>query len=105
MERHGHVDEGESIGLSEDEVHRLLAVERRRLALDVLAGGGPRGLAALAEEVVERERDGDRTEHAVHLAMVDLYHCHLPLMADLGVIEFDRREKRVVGCRIAPEVA
>lgn len=105
MERQKYVDKGEAIGLSEDDVHRLLAAERRRMALDVLAGGGPWGLEELAEAIVERERHGDVTEHAVSRAMVDLYHAHLPLMADLGAIEYDRRERRVVGCRIGLEVA
>lgn len=105
METQEHVDGGEAIGLSEDDAHRLLATERRRIALEILAAGGPRGLEELAEELVERERHGDVTRHAVQRAMVDLYHCHLPLMADLGAIEFDRRRKRVVGCRIGLEVA
>lgn len=105
METRNYVAGGQAIGPSEDEVHRLLAADRRRLALDVLPAGGPRGLEGLAEEVVGRERRGDVTEHAVHRTIVDLYHCHLPLMTDLDAIEFDRREKRVVGCRIAPEVA
>ena len=104
MEPQKHLDGGEAIGLDEDDAHRLLAAERRRVALDVLAGGGPWQLEELAEEIVDRERHGDVTEHAVKRAMVDLYHAHLPLMADLGAIEYDHRERRVVGCRFGLEV-
>lgn len=101
MERLEHVEGGEAIGLGEDDAHRLLAVERRRLAIDVLPEGGPWGLRALAEAIVVRERHGDVTEDAVNRTMVGLHHAHLPMMAELGAIEYDRSERRVVGCRIS----
>ena len=85
--------------------HRLLAAERRRVALDVLASRGPMSLEALAEGVVDRERQGDVTREAVGRVMTDLYHRHLPLMADLGVVEFDRRERRISSRGIGLEVA
>lgn len=100
MERQEYIDGGKAIGLSEDEVHRLLAAGRRRLVLEVLAGGGPTGLESLAEEIVRREGRDAVTDHAVRRAMVDLYHRHLPLMADLGAIEYDRRSGRVEACRM-----
>lgn len=100
MERQEHTDGGNAIGLSEDEVHRLLAAGRRRLALEVLAQGGPMGLEALSEEVVRREGRDDVTRGAVERVVVDLYHRHLPLMADLGAIEYDRGSRRVEACRI-----
>ena len=100
LEVQGYIEEGEEIGLSEDEVHRLLGAERRRLALDVLAAGGPWELEELAVELLIREGREPADEHAVQQAMITLYHCHLPLMDDLGAIEFDRRSMRVEGCRM-----
>ena len=102
MEEQEHVDGGhgegaEATGPTDEEVHRLLAAERRRFALELLADGGPWELEELAEAVVERERQGDVTERAVRRTMVDLYHRHLPLMADLEAVEFDHRRRRVVG--------
>ena len=100
LEARGYIDEGEAIGLNEDEVHRLLAAERRRLTLDILSEGGPWELEELATELLARENRDPADEHAVQRAMIALYHRHLPLMDDLGAIEFDRRSKRVDGCRL-----
>lgn len=100
LEARGYIDEGEAIGLNEDQVHRLLAAERRRLTLDILAEGGPWELEELAAELLAREDTDPDDEHALRRAMVALYHCHLPMMDDLGAIEFDRRSMRVEGCRM-----
>ena len=105
MKFQGYMDEGEAIGLNEDEVHRLLAAERRRLAVEVLADRGPMDLECLAEAIVDREAGDVRDERTLQRAKIDLYHCHLPLMADLGAIEFDRRSKRVEDCRLGAGVA
>ena len=105
MKFQGYMDEGEAIGLNEDELHRLLAAERRRLAMEVLADRGPMDIEHLAEAIVDREAGDVRDERTLKRAKIDLYHCHLPLMADLGAIEFDRRTKRVVDCRIGTGIA
>ena len=105
MELQAYIDEGEAIGLSEDDVHRLLAAERRRVALDVLAERGPMGVERLAEAIVDHEAGDVRDERTIRRAMIDLYHCHLPLMADLGAIVFDHGSMRVEDCRIGAEVA
>ena len=105
METRAYIEEGEAIGLDEGDVHRLIAAERRRLALEVLSDGRPRRIEDLAEEIVGREGHDGATGHAVHRATIDLYHRHLPLMADLGAIEFDRRSKRIERCRIGVGVA
>lgn len=104
MERQGLIDGGKAIGLSEDEVHRLLGAERRRLALEVLAEDGATDLESLAEDIVRREGHGAVTEGTVRRVTVDLYHRHVPLMADLGAVEFDRGSRRIVACRLETEV-
>lgn len=100
METRAYIEEGEAIGLNEGEVHRLLAAERRRLALEVLSDGEPRRIEDLTEEIVRREGDEELTTHAIKRATIDHYHSHLPLMDDLGAIEFDRRTKRIERCWI-----
>lgn len=100
MERQGLIDGGKAIGLSEDEVHRLLGAERRRLALELLAERGATDLESLAEDIVRREGHDAVSEGAIKRVTIDLYHRHVPLMADLGVIEFDRGSRRVVACRL-----
>lgn len=105
MVRQEYIDGWKAIGLSEDEVHRLLAAGRRRLALEVLAGGGPTDLDSLAEEIVRLEGHDDATENSIRRMKVDLYHRHLPLMADLGAVEYDRRTGRVEARRVEVEVS
>lgn len=101
MDIRGHTDRGGEIGLTEDDVHRLLSAERRRLALEVLEERGPMGIEDLATAIVEREDpDAAGTTDATRRTMVDLYHRHLPMMDDLGAVEFDRQSRRVVSCLV-----
>lgn len=62
MERRAYIEEGEAIGPSEGDVHRLLAVDRRRLALEVIAERGPTGLDPRVDEVVRRDADVEVAE-------------------------------------------
>jgi predicted transcriptional regulator len=104
MEVHGNIDGVDEIGLTESDVHRLLAADRRRLALDVLSERGSMGLGELAEAVVEREGEAREPPFdAVRRTKVDLYHRHLPLMADMGVVSFDPMTEFVAECRISVE--
>lgn len=77
--------------LSESDRHRLLGVERRRHVLSVLARRRPPvDVETLATEVAARESGVDGPdEDAVERVAVSLHHTHLPLMADLGVVEYD----------------
>lgn len=85
-------------GLTETERHSLLLAERRRLALTILA---ERTTAVrfedLAAEIAEREDGCDPTDaETVHCIEVTLHHNHLPKMADLGVIDYDRESGHLV---------
>ncbi|MFB6184706.1 MAG: hypothetical protein ABEI96_09150 [Haloarculaceae archaeon] len=79
--------------LSERERHRLLASDRRRVALDALATlTPPVDLTDLATTVARQESgpvDPRRVE-------ITLHHQHLPLLADLGVVAYDPDARRVV---------
>jgi hypothetical protein len=90
-------DRPELAACSDDERYRLLAAERRRVVLDVLADReAPIGLEALATAVAGRVSDvespgAEETEQA----MISLHHQHLPVMADVGAIEYDPDAKVV----------
>ncbi|WP_255171331.1 DUF7344 domain-containing protein [Natrononativus amylolyticus] len=80
--------------LSTSDQHRLLASERRRLTLDILDGNAaPIELTELATQIVARE-DGSVpvTEDAVNRMAVSLHHIHLPLMAEMGVLDYEPHE-------------
>ena len=84
-------------GLTEHERHRLLADDRRRLALDILAAqSSPHGLDALAREIVRREDRRDAADGEVLTRVkIALHHKHLPHMDDIDVIDYDPITHRV----------
>lgn len=87
-----------SANLTESEHHRLLADDRRKLALDILAGRTTAvGLAELASGVLAREDGVDAIdEAAVERVACQLHHVHLPLMDEFGVVDYDLETNRVV---------
>jgi len=93
--------------LSEDEFHHLFRSKRRRTTLAVLARRiAPVELADLAEAVAEREDGVDATdEESIEELEILLHHLHLPMMADLGVIEYDPETSYVESCpdRLTPD--
>jgi len=84
-------------GLSTSDYHELLAANRRRVVLDVLADRTtPVDLEDLAAAIAAREADGDRTEkEAVEQVALCLHHNHLPKIAEFGVIDYDPEARRV----------
>lgn len=96
--KRAHDGPTEAAELTEDDRHRLLAAERRRIALDVLAERTvPVDLETLAAAVAARETDDpdEPTGDAVERVAVTLHHAHLPRMADYGVIDYDRESGQV----------
>lgn len=87
-----------TVELSESDRHLLLAVERRRVALDLLTEGGALiFLDDLAAAVAEREANGTvATDEVVERVAVSLHHGHLPKMEELGVIEYYPDERLVI---------
>jgi len=77
--------------VDESELHRLLWDEQRRTVIDVLSEAERAvELAALARAVADR--DGVPQENA----RVQLHHVHLPMLADVGVVDYDRDASVVV---------
>lgn len=90
--------------LSATDRHRLLASQRRRIVLDVVgARTAPVGLDELAAAVATREADGDAVDgETLDRVRGSLYHCHLPMLADLAVVVYDVEAQRVaaVDCNV-----
>lgn len=77
--------------LSETDRHRLLTSERRRRILALLSN---RTAAITCQElaellVVAEHGHSDPSADALRQARVSLHHCHLPMLSDLGLIEYD----------------
>ena len=76
-----------------------LADRRRRILLDVLSeNGGPVVVEELVEQIHERERteftDTPSDDTLVGIT-VALYHNHLPMMSEAGVIDVDHETNTV----------
>ena len=93
----GTHDYPSTVTLPDGERHRVLASDRRRHVLDIVATRSrPVALDSLAAAVLAREgadpADGEAREHAA----ISLHHVHLPLLDDYDVLEYDAEENRVV---------
>lgn len=85
----GYSSQQEQISL--DDVHRLLASERRRLILSYLITrpNEPVPRDDLIDVVVENEYpDPGPATHRVRVES-DVHHVHLPNLADAGVLDYD----------------
>lgn len=71
--------------------HELLRSSRRRFVLGYLLGEDqPLSVEELVEAVTDWEFGEDATERNREDVAISLHHAHLPRMADLGVVEYDR---------------
>ncbi|QCJ48345.1 hypothetical protein FCF25_14950 [Haloprofundus sp. MHR1] len=86
--------------LTATEYHRLHASKQRRTALDVLESRNPPvDLEELAAAIAARaEGMGTADDEAIDRIALRLHHAHLPMMADLGVIDYDPDVKSVEFC-------
>lgn len=85
------------VELSESDRHLLLAVERRRVTLDIITSGtAPIYLDDLASAVAEREANETvATDETVERVAVSLHHNHLPKMEDFGVVDYDQQTRLI----------
>lgn len=76
--------------LTASERHRLLAADRRRLALVVLVERtAPVELDELAADVAAREAESIATDdETIEHVAIELHHAHLPKLASAGVLEY-----------------
>lgn len=90
-------EQAEAGELTDSERHRVLADERRRALLDVLAADPqPAGLGDVAGALAETAPCSDAD---VEDLLVSLHHVHLPLLDDVGVLEYDPERRRVQAIR------
>lgn len=88
-------------GASIDELLGILADERRRALVSVLAtrdDPGPVDIEELSRAVVALETNTDATDVAeddLRRVRLTLHHVHLPKMADYGLISYDQDRKAV----------
>ncbi|WP_312909471.1 DUF7344 domain-containing protein [Natronosalvus caseinilyticus] len=94
-----------SIDLTTSDRHRLLADDRRRLVLDILAGTTtPVDLEELAAGVAAREEGVDTPdEEGADRVATTLHHHHLPKMADMHVLEYDSETNVIAPSGVALE--
>lgn len=77
-----------AIDLAPTERYRLLAADRRRLAIELLAQErSPIGRNALAAKIARRENDREPDSDAISDVERSLHHVHLPKLAAAGVID------------------
>lgn len=91
-----------------DELLRVLASSTRRQTVRLVAGQDESvSVAALADALGERDRDGatsgerdraapvTRTDGGDEMLQTNLYHVHLPKLADADVVTYERETEQV----------
>lgn len=91
---------------TETERHRLLASERRRAVLDVLTTlATPVDLEVLVESVTAYEARAEApTDERTGRVAISLHHQHLPMMSEVGVLEYDPSTNRVESTALPDDV-
>lgn len=83
----------------DDQVVRVLADRQRRCVLESLkAATAPVGLADLAVELAHRDSDaaaGASFDETARRMRIRLHHCHLPMLDDAGLIDYDAENQHV----------
>lgn len=91
--------DGDAEDLTNSEWHELLASERRRELLDVLADRTtPVELEKVAVLTVVEGDDPDAgapDDGSVQRVATTLHHTHLPKMAEAGVLDYDPQSRRI----------
>jgi len=88
------MDPGNELG----QTFEALSDSRKRRVLDLLAENGEMTLTALAADLAASEAGAPTdslTRSTVNVVRVDLYHRHLPQLADLGLVDDVDDETRV----------
>ena len=82
--------------ISTDKMLRLVSDRRRRRLLRLLADRGDGELTDLADAIADDgASSGGAAREASERVETKLYHVHLPLLADHGLVEFDSRSGTV----------
>lgn len=87
--------EAGTIELDRSARHELLAVRRRRLAIDVLESRvASIDLETIAREIAVRE-DADPSPETVERIAIELHHNHLPRLDEYGLVGYEPKARLV----------
>lgn len=79
-----------------NELFHVLADRRRRYVLHCLEESEtPMALTDIVDELVHWENESLSTAVDRERIHISLYHCHLPKLADLGLVSYDKDQKTV----------
>lgn len=78
------------------ELHRIAASERRRIVLAaLLETSGWVSVEDVASRIANRTERPTASDDRRSTIEIELVHCHLPLLDDAELIEFDRERRRL----------
>lgn len=82
--------------MDEDVIFEGLSHQRRRYVLQFLSEEGQTTVEAITTQLAELESvSADSAKGHQERIYTSLYHDHLPSLADVGIIEYDRETERV----------
>lgn len=94
--------------IDEDIAYDVLGAERRRFVIGCLYRHGTSlPLADLADELAAWEHDSHLTDvsaEEVKQIYLDLYHCHVPKLEDVGLVEYQQDTDMVALASLAEDV-
>lgn len=99
MPRHNRRETGRTDDLPEEDLFRSIGNPRRRRTILALAEVGDATIEELSEFILVSEtgdpprRIGEDEQERV---VVDLLHCHLPLLSETGIVYTTEEQERVV---------
>lgn len=74
-----------------NQMFRALSEQRRRSTLRILQRHRKANLSGIAKEIARMESDGSSSDvpsDAVTAVRIDLYHRHLPILAEAGLVQY-----------------
>jgi len=72
-----------------DEIFRALSERRRRFALQFLQHQQEATISEIANEIARKEDDGPDSDGLSDAVRLDLYHRHVPVLAEAGLVHYE----------------
>jgi len=72
-----------------DEIFRALSERRRRFALQFLQHQQEATISEIANEIARKEDDGPDSDGLSDAVRLDLYHRHVPILAEAGLVHYE----------------
>jgi len=71
-----------------DQMIQILSEQRRRSTLQVLQQHQEAAISEIAKEIAAREDNGPNNDVRSDAVRIDLYHCHVPILADADLVHY-----------------